>query len=620
LVRFDIPGTAAELQRQQAEVGRAQAALDAAMAARNRARDLFERGVAARRDMEESTRAEAEAEALLAQARAALAAAQNIAARSVVRATFDGIIVKRLHNPGDLVEAAAGDQVLRVIDPRRLEVVASVPLADAPRVKAGAQARLTGLAPGAEPVALKTLSRPVAVDPGTATVPVRLAFTGPPNLPAGAPVQVEIEAEHHTGVLLVPTAAVLREAGETAVFVAKDQKAHRHPVQVGLADGSQVEILGGLQPGDQVIVDGQAGLPDDTAIAIADTPATASGSSADRPGARTSRSDRCRARPTALAGARPRHHRVGRVRRRRDGLLPSAIYPPLQFPRIVIVAHAGTLPPASMSLIVTRPLEQAVIAVPGVRRVRSRSIRGAAEISAQFDPATDMVVALQMVQNRVAEIGTLPSDTQLQIERMTPQVFPVFILSLTGHLPTADLYDYANFVLKPELARVPGAGPIEVQASDTREIEVILDPVRLAAAELTVSDVAGALKAQNTVVAGGALPGVRAAAPGAGVRLVDQPRRHRTGAREVKNGTTVRVADVGTVTRGAPRPHPAHHRERTRRRLGERRPTTRCEHPRVEGRRGRRAGRIDADASFGHHDQPRLRPRRVRRGSHHERP
>jgi len=284
LVRFDIPGTAAEVQRQQAEVGRAQAALDAATAARNRARDLFERGVAARRDVEESTRAEAEAQAMLAQAGAALAAAQNIAARSVVRATFDGIIVKRLHNPGDLVEAAAGDQVLRVIDPRRLEVVASVPLADAPRVRAGAPARLTGLAPGTAPVALKTLSRPVAVDPGTATVPVRLAFTAPANLPAGAPVQVEIEAEHHTGVLLVPAAALLREAGETAVFVAKDQKARRHPVQVGLADGAQVEILAGLQPGDAVIVDGQAGLPDDSAIAIADSPATGPGSSADPPG------------------------------------------------------------------------------------------------------------------------------------------------------------------------------------------------------------------------------------------------------------------------------------------------------------------------------------------------
>ena len=73
--------------------------------------------------------------------------------------------------------------------------------------------------------------------------------------------------------------------------------------------------------------------------------------------------------------------------------LPSSIYPPLQFPRIAIIAHSGTLPPQSMMLTVTRPLEQAALEVPGIRRVRSRSIRGAAEISAQFDPATDMANA-----------------------------------------------------------------------------------------------------------------------------------------------------------------------------------------------------------------------------------
>src|SRR6185436_14330316 len=180
--------------------------------------------------------------------------------------------------------------------------------------------------------------------------------------------------------------------------------------------------------------------------------------------------------------------------------LPSGIYPPLEFPRIVIVAHSGTLPPQSMSLIVTRPIEQVVMAVPGIRRVRSKSIRGASEISAQFDPSTDMVTALQMVQNRIAEItGELPTDTQMQIERMTPAIFPVFIMSLTGSLPTPDLYDYANFVVKPEIARVPGAGTIEVQASDTREIEVILDPARLTAAQLTVVDVSDALNKQNTI-------------------------------------------------------------------------------------------------------------------------
>ena len=233
--------------------------------------------------------------------------------------------------------------------------------------------------------------------------------------------------------------------------------------------------------------------------------------------------------------------------------LPSGIYPPLQFPRIVIVAHSGTLPPQSMSLIVTRPIEQVVMAVPGVRRVRSKSIRGASEISAQFDPATDMVVALQMVQNRMSEISAdLPSDTQLQVERMTPEIFPVFILSLTGALPAADLYDYANFVVKPEIARVPGAGVIEVQSSDTREIEVILDPAKLAAADMTVIDVADALKAQNTILPVGRFQesGLQHLTLASGLWKSDA----QIGAApvKIKNGATIRVTDLGTVTRGAP--------------------------------------------------------------------
>ena len=233
--------------------------------------------------------------------------------------------------------------------------------------------------------------------------------------------------------------------------------------------------------------------------------------------------------------------------------LPSSIYPPLQFPRIVIVAHSGTLPPQSMSLIVTRPIEQVVMAVPGIRRVRSKSIRGASEISAQFDPSTNMVVALQMVQNRVAEItGDLPADTQMQIERMTPEIFPSFILSLTGALPTADLYDYANFVMKPEIARVPGAGIIEVQSSDTREIEVVLDPAKLAAAGLTVVDVAEALKVQNTIQPVGRFQqsGLQHLTLASGLwKNVDDIAEAPV---KITNGSAIRVSDIGTVTRGAP--------------------------------------------------------------------
>lgn len=263
LVRFEIPAATAEVERQQAEVTRAQAALSSAQAAETRARDLFDRGIAARREVEEAGRAEADARAAVAQARASLAAAEAAAGRAVVRATFDGVIVKRLHNPGDLVEPAAADAVLRVVDLGRLEVVASVPLADTARVTIGAPARLAGT----DGAALSVVSLPAAVEPGSSTVAVRLASRRPLTLPVGAPVQVEIDAERRRDVVLVPAAALVREGDETAVFVAAGTKAVRHVVEPGLSDGTHVEIVSGISAGDAVIVDGQAGLPDGTTIA-----------------------------------------------------------------------------------------------------------------------------------------------------------------------------------------------------------------------------------------------------------------------------------------------------------------------------------------------------------------
>lgn len=233
--------------------------------------------------------------------------------------------------------------------------------------------------------------------------------------------------------------------------------------------------------------------------------------------------------------------------------LPSSIYPPLEFPRIVTIVKSGTLPPQGMMLTVTRPVEQAIMEVPGIRRVRSRSIRGAAEISAQFDPSTDMVVALQQVQNRVAEIrGDLPADSEILVERLTPAVFPVFILSMTGTLSTAELNDYATYVVKPELARVPGAGKIEVLSSDTREIEIILDPLRLTAAELTVKDVSDALAKQNLLEPVGRFSesGLQHLALASGLWTSVEDIANAPVL--MKNGATVRVSDLGKVVQGAP--------------------------------------------------------------------
>src|SRR5512143_1728634 len=103
--------------------------------------------------------------------------------------------------------------------------------------------------------------------------------------------------------------------------------------------------------------------------------------------------------------------------------LPSNIYPEVEFPRIVMVAHAGDLAPRMMQLAVTRPLEEAARTVLGVHRVRSKTIRGATEISVLFNPNADMPYALQLMQAKADEVKQeLPPETQLQVERMTPSL------------------------------------------------------------------------------------------------------------------------------------------------------------------------------------------------------
>jgi CzcA family heavy metal efflux pump len=233
--------------------------------------------------------------------------------------------------------------------------------------------------------------------------------------------------------------------------------------------------------------------------------------------------------------------------------LPADIYPPLIFPRVVVIGHAGTLPGRTMMLTVTRPIEQALLEVPGVRRVRSKTFRGSTEISAQFDPKTDMITALQQAQGKVAEIrSSLPQDLELAIERLTPSAFPFLSFNLTGGLSSADLYDQGFYVMRPALSRVAGVGNVEVLSSDTHEVEVIANPARLAAEGLTIGDVADNLGASNVLqpagryTAGGLLHLVLSSGQWQSLEDIAQT------PIVVKGGTTIRVSDVATVQQGSP--------------------------------------------------------------------
>jgi RND family efflux transporter MFP subunit len=262
LVRFDIPTLTADVAANRAKVTQAVARVEAATANVNRLSSLLSQGVAAPRDVEDAKRQLAEADGDLEQAQSAVQAAVALADRAVVRAPFSGVIAQRLHNPGDLVEAASNDPVLKLINPAQLQVVASVPASELSRVVV----RQTG---HDDAEAAKVLTKAPQIDPVTAGGSVRLAFATPTILTAGMMVQVDIVAEERPNALIIPVAALVDEEGDLFVMVVgEDKKAHRHPVAVGLSTRTQSEVTSGIKAGDQVIIRGQKGLPEGAVVTV----------------------------------------------------------------------------------------------------------------------------------------------------------------------------------------------------------------------------------------------------------------------------------------------------------------------------------------------------------------
>lgn len=186
--------------------------------------------------------------------------------------------------------------------------------------------------------------------------------------------------------------------------------------------------------------------------------------------------------------------------------LPSGVYPELSFPRISVIAGAGDSSPAQLVLTLTRPLEEAVSQVYGVRWVRSKTIRGSAELSIEFQEGTDMQYAVQQLQSRIAEArNNLPVGVSLNIERVTPATFfPVLTYNVSSDtLTLADLHTIAQYQIRPNLAQVPGVVLVQIQGGDLSEVEVQIDPAKLKSYGLSLTQVANALQHSNQELAVG---------------------------------------------------------------------------------------------------------------------
>jgi multidrug efflux pump subunit AcrB len=171
--------------------------------------------------------------------------------------------------------------------------------------------------------------------------------------------------------------------------------------------------------------------------------------------------------------------------------MPSGVYPEVTFPRIAVVARKPGLDLVNMEIQVTRPLEEAVSTVIGVSRVRCRTIRGGCDLSIDLAPGTDMRRAEQLVWNRISAARShMPADVEMTVEQMTPSVFPIISLVLTGGDNPSQLREYAYYQLAPQIKNIPDVLYANVVGSEMREIEVIARPTDLLVAGLSAADLA----------------------------------------------------------------------------------------------------------------------------------
>ncbi len=231
--------------------------------------------------------------------------------------------------------------------------------------------------------------------------------------------------------------------------------------------------------------------------------------------------------------------------------LPAGIYPEAEFNRIVLVVNGGTFEPRDMVVAVTRPLEEALIGVIDLRRLRSRTVRGGAELSLDFRPGADMSFALQQVQGRVAALlPELPPGLHTDVERLTSSVFPILQFELRGADPVL-LRDLAQYTIRPRLARLAGVGTVEVQGGLVREVAVEASPARLVARRLSLTALADGILAGNAIVAAGRLDREYRQFSVEVSGLAGSPAAVGDLVVRADGATPLRVRDVATVHYGA---------------------------------------------------------------------
>ena len=254
----------------EAAVEQARANLENARLNRDRNENLVQRGIAARKDLEDARTQLRVDEAGLRQAEAALALARLQLTRTEVGSPLDGMVVKRLVSVGEQVDGTAAQPLFEVANVAEVELFGNVPAVYLQKIHVGQTVRIaTDALPGKE-FSARVVAISPAVDPTTNVGLVRIRIAnGAGLLRLGMYLTAPLPLETHSMALVVPPQAVYRDQeGRSLVYRVQGQSAEAVPVKVGIETRERTELLGGVQAGDTVILTNGYGLGEHARIRV----------------------------------------------------------------------------------------------------------------------------------------------------------------------------------------------------------------------------------------------------------------------------------------------------------------------------------------------------------------
>ncbi len=223
------------------------------------------------------------------------------------------------------------------------------------------------------------------------------------------------------------------------------------------------------------------------------------------------------------------------------------LFPKVDIPAVAVVVADPGASPQEIETEITKKVEDAVNTISQIDELRSTSSEGQSLVVISFDLSKNGDVAAQEVQNKVnLIIPDLPQSARPPVvQKFDPDATPVLQIAVSAPRSLRDITLIADKQIKQKLQNAKGVGQIAMIGGARREVHVLVDPVKLRAYNLTVTDVFNALRQQNLEMPGGSL---MAGAQEFTVRTtgrVTDPAQFNQITVATRNGHVVKVGDIG---------------------------------------------------------------------------